>query len=95
MKTALNLLSLLFRNVVLKPLDFLLFNGSGVLYLSRDELRDAMMRNGRSAQAAADDEADSMMHANKGFTNFGLPDVRYGGWGEEFNMPPGGWADRG
>lgn len=93
MKAALNLLSSLFRNVVLKPLDFLLFNGSGVLYLSRDELRDTMMHNGLTAQAAAEDEADSMF-ANKGFPNLGLPDVRYGGWREEFNMPPGGWADR-
>ena len=95
MKTVLNLLKALFRNLVLKPLDFLLFNGSGVLTLSREELRDALSRNGQVVQPPAVDDDDSLVRPKQGFTNYGLPDVRYGPWGDEFNFPPGGWADRG
>ncbi len=94
MKTALNLLSFLFRNLVLKPLDFVLFNGSGVLYLSREELRDALLRKGQVVRASAGDDGFRNDPA-QGNPNYGLPDVRYGPWGEEINFPPGGWADRG
>ena len=93
MKTALNLLRLLFRNLVLKPLDFVLFNGSGVLYLSQDELRAALSRNVQVVKPFVGD--DMYPTAHSGSTNYGLPDVQYGPWGEEIAFPPGGWADRG
>lgn len=95
MKTVLALLIRLYRNLVLSPLDFLFFNGSGVLTLSREELRDALSRNNLVVQAQDVDDDDSLVRPKYGFTNYGLPDVRYGPWGDELNFPPGGWSDRG
>lgn len=95
MKTALNLLKTLFRKLVLTPLDFLLFNGSGVLTLSREELRDALSRNAQATRPTVVEDDESLVLSKHGFPNYGLPDVGYGPWGEEFNFPPGGWADRG
>lgn len=92
MKPALHFLSATFRYLVLKPLDLLLFNGLGVLYLSHDELRDSLARKGYlgNATQSVDDVAtdDSL----KGFPNYGLPDVRYGSWDDELGFPPGGWS---
>lgn len=93
MKTVLILLKTLFRKLVLTPLDFLLFNGSGVLTLSREELRDVLSSSSPVARPVAVDD-ESFVRPKHGFTNYGLPDVRYGQWGDEFNFPPGGWADR-
>jgi hypothetical protein len=44
MKTILAFLSAIFTTLILKPFDFLLFGGSGVLWRSRDEWR-SMIQN--------------------------------------------------
>ena len=95
MNNVLYLPKALFRNLVLKPLDFLLFNGSGVLYLSRDELRETHLLKGPMATHEAGESDESIIRQRHGFPNYGLPDVQYGPWGKGFNFPPGGWADRG
>lgn len=93
MKTNLTLFMTLLLKLVLTPFDFLLFNGSGVLTLSRRELRDILTRTPQEDQASVNND-EFLVHTKHGFENFGIPDVRYGPWGNEFNFPPGGWADR-
>ncbi len=95
MKTVLDFLSAAFRNLVLKPFDFVLFGGSGLLYRSRDELREAALHDLRVGtlrveQHEGEEDSPTPIHKTGGFMNLGLPDVRYGPINRDQLYPPGG-----
>lgn len=74
MKTLLDSLSAVFTTLVLKPFDFILFGGSGVLWRSRDEWR-SMIQNDLQAvgpisrSSSVDDgfESDLLPSRNEGY----------------------------
>lgn len=90
MKTAFQFLSAAFRLLILKPFDFLLFGGSGVLTIPRAEWQKMIQNDVRSAgpykaQARADDGADERSPLPRWLTT-NLPTVYDGPEGESFFM---------
>lgn len=70
MKPVLAFLSSVFTTLILKPFDFLLFGGSGVLWRSRDEWRTMIQNDLRTAgtmpcSSMVHDGIDSDLHPSR------------------------------
>lgn len=93
MKTVLNHLHTAFRHLILRPFDFILFGGSGILWRTRDEWC-GMMKENPAAFAAAKGYAQledaypeaSLLETN--FLNRYVPSAYFGPTGEHFLVDP-------
>lgn len=90
MKTAFHFLSAVFRLLVLKPFDFLLFGGAGVLTIPRAEWQKMIQNDVRSsglckAQIRVDDRVEESAPFPKWLTT-NLPTVYDGPQGDSFFM---------
>ncbi len=90
MKTAFRFLSAAFRLLVLKPFDFLLFGGSGVLTIPRAEWQKMIQNDVRSSgpcksKIGVDDRVEESAPFPKWLTT-NLPTVYDGPQGDSFFM---------
>ena len=95
METVLNHIRSAFRHLILRPLDFMLFGGSGVLWRSRDEWRSLMKENPAAfaavyerAQVEDSRRETSPSPLETNFLNRQVPSAYYGPIGEHFLVDP-------
>ena len=95
MRKIVSILLTAFTALVLKPFDYVLFGGSGLLYRSHEDLVNAARREQLSFPDGINGldnemELPTALRKEVGCLDLGLPDVRYGPKNQDPLYPPGG-----